>query len=78
MISILDDDLRIAISSAYGAVSLANESTRAWVNRYDHDGQDYTGGNGKTLKEVQQAIPLIEQARDRLLHFVQSEPDESH
>lgn len=76
VISVLDDDLRIAISSAYGAVSLANESTRAWVNRYDHHGPDYTGANGKTLKEVQRAIPLIQQARDRLLQFVKSEPDE--
>ena len=77
VISILDEELRVAISVAYGAVSLANESTRAWVNSPEHHGPDYKGTNSKTLKEVQRAIPLIQQARDRLLRFVQSEPDES-
>lgn len=43
VISMLDDNLRIAISSAYGAVSRANESTRAWINRHDHHGPDYVG-----------------------------------
>jgi hypothetical protein len=77
VISILDDDLKTAICSAYSAVSLANESTRAWVNSEEHHGPDYKGTNGRTLNEVRRAIPLIQQARDRLLQFVRSESDES-
>jgi HNH endonuclease len=72
VISILDSDLSTAISSAYGMVSLANESTRAWLN------VPYRSGaiNGSTMDAVQRTIPLIRQARDRLLRFVKSEPDE--
>jgi HNH endonuclease len=73
IISIVDDDLRMAISSAYGMVSRANESTQAWLNRHDR----YGTIDGLTLDAVQRTIPLIQQARDRLLQFVQSESDES-
>lgn len=72
VISILDASLSTAISSAYGMISFANESTRAWLNRRDHSG----ARDGPTMDAVQRTIPLIQQARDRLLQFVKSEPDE--
>lgn len=72
VISILDSDLSTAISLAYGMVSLANESTRAWLN------VPYRSGaiNGPTMDAVERTVPLIQQARDSLLQFVRSEPDD--
>lgn len=72
VISILDSDLSTAISSAYGMVSLANECTRAWLNVPYRS----AATNGSTMDAVHRTIPRIQQARDRLLQFVQSEPDE--
>lgn len=72
VISILDSGLSTAISLAYGMVSLANESTRAWLNRHDRSG----ALDGPTMDAVERTVPLILQARDRLLVFVKSEPEE--
>ena len=71
VIQMLNDDLRKRVGLAYGAVSRANEATRAWLNREDYSGQlDH-----RTMEGVKNAIPLIQSARDTLLKFVQSEPD---
>ena len=48
VISILDDDLSTAIHSAYGMISLANESSRAWLNSRALHGTD-----GLTMDAVQ-------------------------
>ena len=77
VLSILHDDLEVAISTAYGSVSRANESSRSWVNSHEHHGPDYKGANEKTLAEVKFAIPLIQEARDKLFGFVQSETNET-
>ena len=39
VIQMLNDDLRKRVGLAYGAVSRANEATRAWLNREDYSGQ---------------------------------------
>jgi hypothetical protein len=73
VLSILDPDLANAICAAYGAVSRANEFTRAWVNTADlHN----TPIHIRAYEGVKYAVPLILGARDRLLYFVRSEPGE--
>jgi hypothetical protein len=72
VVQMLNDELRSRVASAYGAVSRANEVTRAWLNREDYSGQL----DSRAMEAVKNAIPLIESAKDTLLKFVQSEPNE--
>jgi len=72
VIQILNGDLATEIHSAYGALSRANELTRAWVNRHHRMGAT----DGITLDAVLNAIPRIKRARDTLLRFLQSEPED--
>jgi HNH endonuclease len=72
VVQILNDDLTSKLASAYGAVSQANELSRAWINRPPPTG----ALNARTIESVRKAIPLIQKARDTLLQFVQSEPEE--
>lgn len=72
VLSTLDDSLRQDISSAYGAISRANEGVRQFNNQLT---VDISKGIVTTISQdaVQKAIPLIQAARDRLLEFVRSE-----
>ncbi len=72
VVQMLNDDLKSKVSIAYGAVSRANEVTRAWLNRVDYSGHL----DGRAMEAVKDAIPLIQSARDTLFKFVQSEPNE--
>ena len=75
VLSILDDKLRQVISSAYGAISRANEAIHGHNSQ---DSKDIAIGMITPIATdaVSQATPLIKAARDRLLEFVGSEePD---
>lgn len=72
VLSTLDDKLRNAVSTAYGAVSKANEAVRNYNGQSSHD---HAIGRitERALEAVRNAIPLIQAARDRLIEFVRSE-----
>jgi hypothetical protein len=70
VLSTLEEDLRRSISLAYGAISRTNELIKSF-----HQIQLRDGGvaQGKALGAIPQATKDIRAARDKLLHFVQSE-----
>lgn len=68
VLSILDDDLRQAISLAYGAISRTNEI----IKESHHPAAHFTTKRGAQMA-IEGAVNLIKAARDQLLKFVQSE-----
>ena len=72
ILSILDDELRQTISAAYGAISRANEAVRNYNGQGSHD-RAMGMIAPKALDAVQQAIPLIQAASDRLLGFLRTD-----
>lgn len=76
VMSILADDLRQALSRAYGAISKANELIRSH-NSQDARDRVASHKTGDAMQAVNDAIPLIIAARNQLLSFVRSEDSDS-
>jgi hypothetical protein len=72
VLSTVDDELRKAISIAYGAISKTNEEVRHFNTA---SGRDRASAplDQNAMKSVQRTIPLLIVARDQLLRFVRSE-----